>query len=102
MDIKEAVRSLELKFTSGNDIPVGRATVTREEWEAVKEMLMKECKSCKHWTEDHIHEYVVPGNGDQTKTLLVGVCSKWPKVHGANWYIPEGYSCADFEPVDND
>ena len=37
MNIGEALKSLELKFTSGNVIEVERATITREEFEAIKE-----------------------------------------------------------------
>ena len=33
----EALKSLALKFTSGNGIPVSRANITREEFEAVRE-----------------------------------------------------------------
>jgi len=36
MEFKEAYETLESKFTSGNDIPVERATITREEWEAIR------------------------------------------------------------------
>lgn len=39
MTLKEAYINLKLKFTSGNDIPVERATITREEWEAIKQKL---------------------------------------------------------------
>jgi hypothetical protein len=41
MDIKEAIESLTLKFTSGNEIPVDRATILREEWEVIKAELDK-------------------------------------------------------------
>ena len=36
MEFKEAYETLESKFTSGDDIPVERATIKREEWEAIK------------------------------------------------------------------
>jgi len=36
MDYKEAKESLTLKFTSGNDMPVTRSTITLEEWEAIQ------------------------------------------------------------------
>ena len=39
MDFQEAYEKLESKFTSGNDIPVERNTITREEWEAIKERI---------------------------------------------------------------
>jgi hypothetical protein len=35
MKWEEAMKSLQLKFTSGNDIPVTRASITREEFEAL-------------------------------------------------------------------
>ena len=37
MDYKEAKKSLTLKFTSGNEVPVTRSTITIEEWEAIQE-----------------------------------------------------------------
>jgi hypothetical protein len=43
MDLKEAIERLEAKFRSGNKIPVGRTTITRNEWEAIKKGLC----SCK-------------------------------------------------------
>ena len=33
---EEAFESLELKFTSGNEVPVTRATILIEEWLAIK------------------------------------------------------------------
>lgn len=36
MTFEEAKKSLTLKFTSGNDIDVTRATITDEEWEAIQ------------------------------------------------------------------
>lgn len=41
MEFSEAYQNLFLKFKSGNDVPVTRATITREEWEAVSEELRK-------------------------------------------------------------
>lgn len=35
MKYHEALDRLGLKFTSGNSVPVERATITREEWEAL-------------------------------------------------------------------
>ena len=35
MKIGEALDSLKEKFSSGNDIPIERATITREEFEAI-------------------------------------------------------------------
>lgn len=32
-----SIKAIDLKFTSGNSTPVDRATVTRKEWESVKE-----------------------------------------------------------------
>ena len=39
MDIEEALRELDLKFTSGNSIDVERAVITRAEYEAVLQAL---------------------------------------------------------------
>lgn len=39
MTPKEALQSLELKFTSGNSIPVERTVITREEYEALLSIL---------------------------------------------------------------
>jgi len=38
MKPEEAFKSLELKFTSGNKIPVTRATILIEEWMAIKKL----------------------------------------------------------------
>lgn len=35
MDVREALESLKLKFTSGNDITVERTTITAEEFEPI-------------------------------------------------------------------
>ena len=35
MTLEEALESLALKFTSGNDVPVSRAPITREEYDAI-------------------------------------------------------------------
>ena len=35
MDIKTAIQNLKEKFTSGNNLQVQRATILREEWEAI-------------------------------------------------------------------
>lgn len=35
MTFEEAIESLTLKFTSGNDIEVERATILRKEWKAI-------------------------------------------------------------------
>lgn len=35
MIFSEALKSLKLKFTSGNEIPVERAQITREEFESL-------------------------------------------------------------------
>ena len=37
MEAKEAWENLQLKFKSGNDIPVRQAKITKEEYEAIKE-----------------------------------------------------------------
>lgn len=36
MEIKEVIEDMDLHFKSGNDVPVTRATITLEQWEAVK------------------------------------------------------------------
>jgi hypothetical protein len=36
---KELFNSINLKFTSGNKIPVSQAVITKEEWESVKEII---------------------------------------------------------------
>lgn len=41
MDFKTAYESLESKFTSGNNIPVERNTITKDEWEAIKEEIKR-------------------------------------------------------------
>lgn len=41
MDIKEAMVNLDLKFTSGNSIQVERATIVRDEWEAIQDFYLK-------------------------------------------------------------
>ena len=35
MTIEEAIESVKLKFTSGNNIEVKRAMITNEEWEII-------------------------------------------------------------------
>lgn len=39
MTFEEAYINLKEKFTSGNDVPVGRAAILVEEWEAIKEYI---------------------------------------------------------------
>ena len=39
MTLEEVFRSLELKFSSGNDVPVERATITRDEYDVIKNFL---------------------------------------------------------------
>jgi len=41
MNFKEAFASLVLKFTSGNDMPVERATILNTEWEAIRNFIFK-------------------------------------------------------------
>ena len=41
MLMKEALDSLKLKFTSGNDVEVERATITREEYEAILQFVVE-------------------------------------------------------------
>lgn len=37
MDFKEVYEKLESKFTSGNQVPVERTVITKEEWKVIKE-----------------------------------------------------------------
>lgn len=39
MTIEEVIKNLDMCFTSGNEIPVSRATIKREEWEVIKKRL---------------------------------------------------------------
>lgn len=39
MNIEDVIKSLNLKFTSGNTVPVERATITKEEWLIIKNTL---------------------------------------------------------------
>ena len=39
MNIEKVIDNLELKFTSGNSVPIDRAAITREEWEVIKSVL---------------------------------------------------------------
>jgi hypothetical protein len=48
MTLKEALESLKLKFTSGNEIEVERATITREEFNAILKAL--------NGAKDHHHD----------------------------------------------
>jgi len=55
MNAEEAWESLRLKFTSANKYPVTRATILREEYEAIKkeyEAIKKEYKELKWMYED--------------------------------------------------
>ena len=44
MTFEKAMKSLEYKFSSGNDIPVEMAIIKRKEWKAIK----KKLKEKKH------------------------------------------------------
>jgi hypothetical protein len=37
MNMEEVIKNLDMCFTSGNEIPVSRATIKREEWEVIKD-----------------------------------------------------------------
>jgi hypothetical protein len=41
MKLEDAFKSLSLKFSSGNNIPVERATILREEWDAIRSIVEK-------------------------------------------------------------
>ena len=53
------LKVLEKKFTSGNDVPVTRATITREEYEAILEIISKKSKDESR----EIKEYMPPSTG---------------------------------------
>jgi len=39
MRFQDAYKNIESKFTSGNPIPVERAVITREEWDAINKVI---------------------------------------------------------------
>jgi hypothetical protein len=39
MNIQEVIKDLDLCFTSGNEVPVSRVTIDREQWELIKEYI---------------------------------------------------------------
>ena len=39
MTLQKLVEEIELRFKSGNDVPVTRATLKKEEWESLKQHL---------------------------------------------------------------
>lgn len=41
--VKEIIRVLDLRFTSGNEVPVTRASIRRDEWAILRKAL--ECPS---------------------------------------------------------
>lgn len=41
MDFETAYEILESKFSSGNDIPVERTVITKEEWDAIKQGILE-------------------------------------------------------------
>lgn len=47
MSLNAAVRRLTQKFTSGNEISVTRATITREEWDAILPVLQDRLDEAK-------------------------------------------------------
>lgn len=61
MNIEKVIDNLELKFTSGNSVPIDRAAITREEWEAIKEFLFHDCQmflcdKCNHFVTKMLNE----------------------------------------------
>jgi len=50
--LQEAYDNLVLKFQSGNSIPVERATITRDEWEAILDVLPVFVKVCSRTSSD--------------------------------------------------
>jgi hypothetical protein len=53
MLMKEALDSLKLKFSSGNDVEVERATITREEYEAILQFVFEGMASKKELHHHH-------------------------------------------------
>ena len=47
MKPSEAYESLKLKFTSSNKIPITRATIIREEWDAIQTTILQNLKEKK-------------------------------------------------------
>lgn len=39
MNADDAINKLKLKFSSGNSVDVDRAVITKEEWEAIKNLI---------------------------------------------------------------
>lgn len=52
-----SIKSIDLKFTSANSVPVERAVVTREEWDAVK----KVAEDMAFWLRQAASDEVTPG-----------------------------------------
>ena len=50
-----AIKNIDLYFTSGNTIPIERATIKREEWEAVKLILERRYEHTR-LLEHHVHK----------------------------------------------
>ena len=47
MDFEEALKNLKLKFTSGNEFEVERATILRKEWDVIYPILEAELRKNK-------------------------------------------------------
>lgn len=41
MNVQKIIEDMERRFTSGNEIPVERAHLTREEWNVLKHALLQ-------------------------------------------------------------
>lgn len=53
MTFEKVYEKLELKFTSGNQVPVERTVITKEEWNEIKEYV--------DYLEKEIHKWILKG-----------------------------------------
>ena len=53
METKEIIKTMKSKFTSGNNIPVTRSSITLEEWETIKTILEKSICEHKNLSEEN-------------------------------------------------
>ena len=87
MEPVEAMESLRMKFTSGNDVPVGRAMITREEYEAVA-ALQSELEKAK--TENERWRQIVTDDLkdiDKAKAAFTGLLTV-AEVYGDTFGVP--------------
>lgn len=62
MEYRKALEQLRLKFTSGNSVPVERASITREEFEAITRRVVV--------TLNHLGEIVLVSRQDEEGEIL--------------------------------